>query len=247
MMAVWTVKKQSELSRAFVLAPERYDPRREMMVKDSAQSTTLLLGHIVQIVRKTVYDTTSGLRRCIVLDTSNAQEGIIIGVKAPVNANQIGSAKKVINRNDVIISRLRPYLRQVAFVDSGLRGWKDDVTLLGSTEFFILRSIDGESISFLVPFLLSAPVQQVLSASQEGGHHPRFNESTLLTLPIPEKFLAKRKEICAAVEHSVKLYRESEESLFDMVKSAGRIFVSPESETAHFINSDVASETRIER
>ena len=66
---------------------------------------------------------------------------------------------------DVIISRLRPYLRQVAFVDSDIRGYELSATILCSTEFFVLRAIEQESIAFLVPFLLSQSTQQVLAAS----------------------------------------------------------------------------------
>lgn len=244
-MAVWIVKNQNDLSRGFVLAPERYDPRREVRTSYSAQSKTVLLGHIAQVIRKMVNATTPGLGRCIVLDTSNAQEGIVVSPKATITSSQIGSAKKVIGRNDVIVSRLRPYLRQVAFVDDGLRNWTDDVTLLGSTEFFVLRSLDGASIAFLVPFLLSAPIQQVLAAAQEGGHHPRCDESTILTLPIPEQFFARRKEISASVEESVRLYRQSEKTLYDMVSTAGDIFIAPSSETADFIDESHLSEAQV--
>lgn len=50
-------------------------------------------------------------------------------------------------KGDVIISRLRPYLRQVAYVD------EDRKEILGaSTEFFVIRARNNESIAYLVPF-----------------------------------------------------------------------------------------------
>jgi hypothetical protein len=38
----------------------------------------------------------------------------------------------------------------------------------------------------LVPFLLSERVQAALAAGQEGGHHPRFCQELLLSLPVPD-------------------------------------------------------------
>ena len=83
------------------------------------------------------------------------------------------AVKKIIKAGDVIISRLRPYLKQVAFVDKVLCEHYDSV--LCSTEYFVLRSKDQHiSIAFIVPVLLSREVQNMLISSQEGGHHPRF-------------------------------------------------------------------------
>jgi hypothetical protein len=130
---------------------------------------------------------------------------------------QIGSAKKLVQVKDVIISRLRPYLRQVAFVDEGLESDSDDALVVCSTEFFVLRSLDDQSIAFLVPFLLSTPVQKVLAAAQEGGHHPRFIESTLTSLALPERILETRNQISQAVEESIRHYRQCEGSLAQLV------------------------------
>ena len=143
--------------------------------------------------------------------------------KVPVGGAEIGSAKKLIMPNDVIISRLRPYLRQVALVD-GQIGNALGATLACSTEFFVLRSRNEHSIAFLVPFLLSRQVQDVLAASQEGGHHPRFDDSTLLTLPVPVSLLNKRAASSAALEKSVALYRKYEHGLKEMIANAEEAF-----------------------
>ena len=92
-----------------------------------------------------------------------------------------------------------------------------------STEFFVLESIDDASIAFLVPFLLSAPVQAVLSAAQEGGHHPRFNERTLTTLPIPTSLAKQANELSACVEQAVTQAREAYAALQCTVATAGRL------------------------
>lgn len=214
-MALVTVRSRSELEKSYVLAPERYDPRRESLL---ARSATISLGEIATPVRKTVGTSKANTGRYLVLDTSDAQEGKVICRKQPMAGSELGSVKKVINAGDVIISRLRPYLRQVAYVDRAVRHWEKDVSLACSTEFYVLRTIDAQPIAFLVPFLLSDAVQEVLAASQEGGHHPRFGEDVLLSLPVPKRLLEEREALSWDVIRSVELYRESEQMLSRMIE-----------------------------
>jgi hypothetical protein len=216
-MAVTAVKQVNELEGVLVLAPERYDPRRSPPKSGCAGGVAL--GALAKSVRRVVNGSTEGVSRCIVLDTSDAQEGILVNRKPPISLREIGSAKKIVEPGDVLISRLRPYLRQTAFVDHEIRHLEDGVLLLCSTEFFVLRSMDGQSIAFLAPFLLSVEVQRVLAAAQEGGHHPRFNEATLLGLALSASLLARRDEMSREVERSVKLFRQSEGILANLIRS----------------------------
>lgn len=218
-MALINIRARSTLATIDVLAPERYDPRRAL---DSGVATTVLLGEVVNIVRRMIQPS-ADLGRCRVLDTSDAREGIVIARKTPVNGSEIGSAKKVIEPHNVIISRLRPYLRQVAFVDVEMAD-PEGALLVCSTEFFVLRSPDKHSIAFLVPFLLSRQVQEVLAASQEGGHHPRFDDSTLLTLPVPVSLLDRRDATSTIIEKAVELYRQYERGVAEMIADAEKAF-----------------------
>ncbi len=218
-MALTSVRSLSSLEPVAVLAPERYDPRRAM---GGDHRDSVPLGTLARVERRTIQPSSS-LGACFVLDTSDAREGIIVGRKRPVDGSLIGSAKKVIASGDVIISRLRPYLRQVAWVDNAIPH-ADSTTLVCSTEFFVLRGRDERSIAFLVPILLSAAVQKVLCASQEGGHHPRFEESMLTGLPIPNEFLDERERWSNVTTTSVKLYRESEAAIDRLVSAAGDMF-----------------------
>ena len=205
-MALCTVKKVAELGTSMVLAPERYDPRREAST-NQRPSESVRLSTLVMCVRETVGPQSADERQYLILDTSHARGGIVVYDRGCMSASAIGSAKKIVRPGEVLISRLRPYLRQIAFVDQDIRFWNRDTTILCSTEFFILRSLDGRSIAFLVPFLLSGRVQEVLAASQEGGHHPRVNESTVLTLQVPTSLVKQRKEMSRRVEGSIALFR----------------------------------------
>ncbi len=216
-MSIVTTKMGSELGASWVLAPERYDPRRESLQTNDHGTKAVSLGRIARIARQTISaaGTRTDHQTVRVLDTSDVREGFVIGRKTPIPIAELGSLKKLFQANDVLISRLRPYLRQVAFVDIGVAN--DDSLLACSTEFFVLRSATNESIAFLVPFLLSAAVQSVLAASQEGGHHPRFDEAILSALPVPEAMLAKRLKLSATVEESAAAYRESERIMLRLI------------------------------
>lgn len=200
----------SQLEKGRVLAAERYDPRRQV------SGDAVRISSVAETVRETVdKQKHSSERRYLILNTGDASDGFIRTAVMPIAGQEIGSIKKSFKPGDVIISRLRPYLRQVAFVDNGLAG-EDDVDLVGSSEFVVLRSRDDRSVAFLVPLLLSACVQEVLSAAQEGGHHPRITEDTLRSLPIPEAVLIARDEISARIENAVHAMREGDRELHRM-------------------------------
>lgn len=206
------IKAIGDLEEGFILAPERYHPHRGLSIvnrSNSSYGTYIALRDLVTLVTKTVSPTNAQRgTRCQVLDTSDSFEGIILMPRNQLDLADIGSLKKVIQRDDVIISRLRPYLRQVGLVDAAIAG--DEALLLCSTEYFPLRSRDGRSVAFLVPFLLSESVQNILAASQEGGHHPRFSAETLLDLRIPVDIINERDAISSDVAYSVALHRQSE-------------------------------------
>ena len=216
-MAISAVVDIARLDEGWILAPERYDPRRRR-----AKDIGPCLGDFVHVRRDHVNAKTADARRFLVFDTGDAQHGIVSVNKSPCAGTDIRSVKKRIYPHQVIISRLRPYLRQVAWVDPGLLAEQEpDVDLLCSTEFFVLESVvDNASIAFLAPFLLSAPVQIILAAAQEGGHHPRFNERTLTTLRIPASLVENADELSARFEQGVAQAREAYRALRESVAMA---------------------------
>jgi len=222
-MAVWCVREVGRLDDGWILAPERYDPRRSSL-GDALGRRQVPLRSLVHVHKRVVAPATAERagERFVVLDTTHAREGIVIGAGEPVAGTQLGSAKKAARAGHVIVSRLRPYLRQIAFVDDEVPWLDRGTSLLCSTEFFVLQGYDDESIAFLVPFLLSAPVQAILAASQEGGHHPRFGEQALLDLPVPKDLVDRRHEESASVSEAIRQYRRCERALADMILSAGK-------------------------
>lgn len=212
-MALVLSRKAGKLSHPFVWAPERYDPRREI----AGPTDSIPLGDLVDVVRETIGMAQEG-ESYLILDTSDAREGIVISRKEVVS--KLGSTKKAPQVGDVIISRLRPYLRQVAYVDGEIPNIEDG-RLVCSTEFYVLRCRERQSAAFLVPFLLSSRVQEALSASQEGGHHPRFDDSMLLSLPVPKSWVERREPASLELQRAIALFRESERIVERLIADSG--------------------------
>jgi hypothetical protein len=188
-----------DLEEGFVLSATRYDARR---CQPHEQGVPLI--RIVDLVNAQIGPKSAETVPLRILDTNSAFEGAITHWTCVPNASSLGSNKKRARAGDVIVSRLRPYLRQTAFVDR--EAARED--LVCSTEFFILRSRDDQSIAFLVPYLLSTSVVEFFCNSVEGGHHPRVTAATIEDLKIPAKLVKQRDRVSQQVEAAVSNIRK---------------------------------------
>lgn len=229
-MSVHFLLRIDDLGDGCVLAPERFDPRSHVR---STEHSDARLDALVQICSDSVRPAgtghttneahgTSGAH-ALVLDTTHAYEGFVIARHGPQPLADLGSSKRVLQPGDVIVSRLRPYLRQVALIDEGLfhlRAGGNHV--VASSEFFVLRKrsavdrADGATAmrpmapvdpAGLIPFLLSPSVQQALAAGQEGGHHPRFRRDLLAGLPVPDGVLRQAAVVASRLRAHAQAVR----------------------------------------
>ena len=157
--------------------------------------------------------------RAIVLDTAHAVAGLLRLPESDVaNARSRVSHKKFVPEGSVIVSRLRPYLRQVAWVPIGLRATIADRVIVCSTEFYVLTPNGDESIAFLVPWLLSSAVQDIFAKATTGGHHPRFDEALLWSLRVPQAVWRKRASLSRRVEEATRAALASQRMLDGLVQ-----------------------------
>ena len=211
-MGLFAIVSLDRLDAQLILGPERYDPRRYAM------QANITISDVAEIAQDQLSPEKSDPEaRFLVLDTSDASNGLISVDKEPVRPKDIGSTKKIIQQGDVIISRLRPYLKQIAYIDE--KAVQANVTVVCSTEFFVLRSRNGASLAFLVPYLLSEAIQKILCASQEGGHHPRFNRKTLETMPLPDWLIAEREVISATMIETIDAIRAANTVIHTLVRT----------------------------
>lgn len=132
----------------------------------------------------------------------------------PVDMSSLGSSKKRLRTDDVVISRLRSYLKQIAVVrcDGG-------VPCVGSSEFIVLRPKAELNPECLLAFLRSDPVQAILRWSQDGTNHPRFDERELLSVPVPDAMIEAQPAITEAVQRGIAA-RQQMKDLIRQAKAA---------------------------
>lgn len=172
-----------DLGDDLVLAPERH-------LVASSSSDGVALGDLVD-ERNERFDP-SRLDGAVVVDTTHAKDGILDVVSAARSTEAPKSHKKRAVAGDLIVSRLRPYLRQVALVTAH--------EIAVSTEFYVLRPKKrDDDLAWLVPFLLSSSTQSLLAAAQEGGHHPRVPRASLFALRVPSSIVDAKKTTSRAV------------------------------------------------
>lgn len=227
-MAVWVVRSAADLGQATVLAPERYHPGRTLTLDQSEAKVQARLADLVDMKNDVMppHAVRTMKARYLILDTSDVAEGVVHVGKDLVTGEEVGSAKKRLRPGDVVISRLRPYLRQVGYIDNEL--WDPigtkEMDVVCSTEFYVFRSRDAKPIAFLVPFLLSREVQQVLSSATEGGHHPRVPADVILSLPVPDDALAVRDVLSREIESASANLRASEGGVRRAVHRVNEVF-----------------------
>ena len=138
-------------------------------------------------------------------DLTDALQPFLDETVEPTTRDTISSAKKKLEPGDLVVSRLRSYLREIAVVFNA-----GPVPMVGSTEFIVLRpKQDAVRVEALLVYLRSKYVQTVLKWCQDGSNHPRFQESELLNLRIPDAVREHQDEIAAKVETSIDARRES--------------------------------------
>lgn len=123
-------------------------------------------------------------------------------------AADVGSVKKRLQPEDVVISRLRSYLKQIAVVGSSR-----DVPPVGSSEFIVLRPRGSISSEAMLVYLRSNLVQTILKWSQDGTNHPRFDEREIMSLPVPDALISVQKSLKEIVGGAIKKRQEGFASL----------------------------------
>jgi restriction endonuclease S subunit len=159
-------------------------------------------------------------------DLTDALSGFLDDTLEPTTAAQIGSTKKAFAPGDLVISRLRSYLKEIAIVLPG-----GETPLVGSSEFIVLRPKQNAlPVEALLVYLRSPYVQTILKWCQDGSNHPRFDEKELLAIPVPDKVMSIGKELTAKVKNALTARRESRR-LLDTAKRTVEVAIE-ESEAA---------------
>lgn len=194
-------QRAAELDEDLTLAPERNQPFGR------ASNKHMRIGTLAPLARD--YCRPGDAGPFVVLDTTHAADGFI-SLRPLRRVDALASNKKRLQPGDVIVSRLRPYLRQIGFADPALFEHFAGAHICCSTEFYVLRSANGRSAAFFVPFLLTAEVQQLLALAQEGGHHPRVPATVVSNIRIPAGLVAQGELLSLQFLGAVASFRDAE-------------------------------------
>ena len=199
------VRLLADLAPDYVLAPERH-------VALAQAGDGIPLGDLVEERRERIDPDRE--RSAVVLDTSHARDGLLDVAGALRDEAGTKSAKKRALPGDLVVSRLRPYLRQIALIHPRALTVIPRRPLALSPEFYVLfPRAGGDDLAFLLPFLLSPAAQAILASAQEGGHHPRVPRSSLLALRLPLELVRDRKRTSRAVNAALAAYYDASSAL----------------------------------
>ncbi len=201
----FVVRTLADLGDDVTLAPERH--RTAGLVSSSGVPLSSL------VVERGERVVGAELASALVLDTTHVKDGVI-DVAAAARTAVATSAKKRARAGDLLVSRLRPYLRQIALVTADVERACEGRALACSTEFYVLAPRDdGAGLGFLLPWLLGDEAQAILASAQEGGHHPRVPRETVLAMRVPRGRVERREEATSDVESALERFYEASERL----------------------------------
>ena len=142
-------------------------------------------------------------------DLTDALQPFLDETVEPTTPDTIGSTKKRFETGDLVVSRLRSYLKEIAVVlNTGHE------SMVGSSEFIVLRPEDEAiRVEALLVYLRLRYIQTVLKWCQDGSNHPRFDQKELLNLPLPDVVIDRQEEIADKVKESIAARREAERLL----------------------------------
>lgn len=245
-MAVWSTIHSSDFGFNTMLAAEQYHPEKLSILEYLRASSGKRIEQLFYEVEDIVIPG-ANIESARLYDLTDAIDNIL-RPGADISDSKFLSNRKRVRSGDIIVSRLRSYLREIALIPSLPH------EALVSPEFIVLRLRPESGLTssaWLLPFLLTEQVQTVLKWSQTGSAHPRFNSETLLSLKVPDSIITNSDLLTKEVEEahkkhqaSVDNYLEADEILVDELKLFKLSKVHSNAYTANF--SEVARAERLD-
>lgn len=215
----------SDLQDASRFGAEYFMPCKKRILDSLAKMPHKSVADHAPAIRD-MYDPTQARKGEMVrnFDITDALEPFLDDSREPEEAADMGSAKKRFQEGDVVISRLRSYLKEIALVRT--TGKPQSV---GSSEYIVLRPASkGLSPETLMVFLRCPLVQTILKWSQDGSNHPRFTEEDLLAIPVPDKVLGAQTPIDRLVNDAInarieaaRLLDQAKKTVEDLIAGGG--------------------------
>lgn len=218
------IKYYSETNQAGRIDAEYYQPRYEKIEKAiiSYSGGYSVIGKEFKQNKKTFKIEDKNLYKYVEIGSVNVTNGEI--TPNEVLGNELPSnAKRVLNKNDVIVSKVRTYRGAITIVEQN--GY------VGSSAFTVLRENGRINKETLLVFLHSKPLLEWSLKPNTGTSYPVIMDEDILNLPIPLLPESIQNQIQQKVTESFYLRKQSK-YLLECAKKAVEIAIEQDEETA---------------
>ncbi|GAB4561765.1 MAG: hypothetical protein Tsb007_26950 [Rhizobacter sp.] len=216
------VRSSNEALAAGRFDAEYFHPEKYAALVDLNAASDFMIGDLFSSIRE-LWQPGDGSPDELVrnYDLNDALAPFLDGRKSPVARVEIASTKKILHAGDLVVSRLRSYLREIAVVEPSA-----DYPMVASTEYIVLRPREKLSlpVEALLVYLRSPLPQIVLKWSQDGSNHPRFDEKEILRMPVPRALIANPAPYVEALQ-ALKSARQRAAKLLDAAKRAVEVAI----------------------
>lgn len=215
------VRSSNEAFSTGRLDAEYFHPAKAQALADLRTLSDVCVGDLFDSIRTLWQPGNSSDPQVRNYDLTDALDPFLDPAKATTSPDDIASTKKRISAGDLVVSRLRSYLREIAIVLPG-----DATPNVASTEFIVLRPKGNSTLSVeaLLIYLRSNLPQIAFKWSQDGSNHPRFDEKELLALPVPRSLIADQATYSTAVSQMIA-QRQRATQFLDAAKRAVEIAI----------------------
>ena len=152
---------------------------------------------------------TNGRISYIDISSIDNKKNKILSYKEYDNINEAPSrAKKILNENDILISTVRPILKNIAIFNKK----KSELTI-ASTGFCILRSKNTINSKYIFEIIKSDNFTETLIKKQIGANYPAVSDRDIKSIKIPVPPIELQNKFAERIEKIEKLKFEIEKSI----------------------------------
>ena len=143
------------------------------------------------------------------ISSINNKENKIFSYKIYNNINEAPSrAKKILNEGDILISTVRPNLKNIAILNNKILP-----LTIGSTGFCVLRFKDIINNKYIFEIIKSDNFTEMLVKKQIGANYPAISDRNIKLIEIPVPPIELQNKFAERVEKIEKLSFEIEKSI----------------------------------
>lgn len=149
------------------------------------------------------------------IDIESVNNGRLSGFKQLFFKDAPSRAKRIVKKNDIILSTVRPYLKAFAKVNI------DDTNLICSTGFAVIRVDKHIDSEFIYQFIFTDLFLEQLLREMRGSSYPAVNSSDVssaLCVVPPLEEQQKIAEILSSVDEDIEGYEEEKAKYEELKK-----------------------------